>query len=216
MALARDGEIEDPYMRVRLYWSLARLAHAEGRPGIALANARRAIALLETTEDTINLARAHLLAASIMITRGEPDAAARHLDVSERLLGGSSSLADTALLRVKRAQVAGLRGDGAATVALAREALEAIGDKLPREQGSAFLALGDGLALQEAYEEADAAYGQAVELLEQQHDWREATQACRAWARMLRAAGREKQALDVLDRAAELGLRAAPPDAVRS
>ena len=52
-------------MRVRLYWSLARVAHAENKPTLALGNARKAIALLEATEDTLNLARAHLLAASI-------------------------------------------------------------------------------------------------------------------------------------------------------
>ena len=34
--------------------------------------------------------------------------------------------------------------------------------------------------------------------------------ACRAWGRLLRDNGRETQALDVLDKAAELGMRAAP------
>ena len=215
-ALARVGETDDPYTHVRLYWSLARLAHAEDRPGPALANARRAIALLETTDDTINLARAHLLTASIMITRGEADGAARHLDDAERLLGTTHSGHDAAMLEVKRAQVAALHHDGRAAVALARGALATTDDELAVERGSALFALGDGLALERSYGEADDAYRQAVELLEQRHQWREATQACRAWARMLRAAGREEQALDVLDRAAELGLRAAPPDAVRS
>lgn len=215
-ALARAKDTEDSFTRVRLHWSLARVAHAEDRPGPALANARRAIALLETTEDTINLARTHLLAASISITRADADAAGRHLDEVESLLGATPSFVDAAMLRVKRAQVAALRGDGPAAVALARAALAEVGDELPQERGIALFALGDGLALEGAYDEADDAYARAVQLLEQQRQWREATQACRAWARMLRAAGRERQALDVLDRAAELGLRAAPADAVRS
>ncbi len=58
-------------MRVRLYWSLARLAAAEGRGAVALTNIRKAIALLETTEDALNLARAHILAAKIDLTRSE-------------------------------------------------------------------------------------------------------------------------------------------------
>ena len=37
--------------------------------------------------------------------------------------------------------------------------------------------------------------------------WREASQACRAWAKMLRKAGRESEALDVLARAADLAGR---------
>jgi tetratricopeptide (TPR) repeat protein len=213
-ALDRVGDAEDSYTRVRLYWSLARLAHAEDKPALALSNARKAIALLETTEDTINLARAHLLASSIMITRRNAVEAARHLDQAERLLGGAPSFADGAMLSVKRAQVAALEENGAAAVALAREALETIGDELTEERGSAFFALADGLALEGSYPAADDAYGRAVDLLEQRHQWREATQACRAWARMLRAAGREKQALDVLDRAAELALRAAPAESL--
>ncbi|HVS85625.1 MAG TPA: helix-turn-helix domain-containing protein [Gaiellaceae bacterium] len=215
-SLAKVGETDDPYLRVRLYWSLARLAHSEGRAGAALASARKAIALLESTEDTINLARAHLLAAAISITKGNEAAATRDLDAAERLLGAAPSFADTAMLRVKRAQVAALRGDGDETVTLAREALDAIGGELPDERGVALAALGEGLALQGSAAESDGAFREAIDLLEAQHQWRAATQACRAWARALRDSGREHEALDVLDRAAALGLKAAPGDAVRS
>jgi hypothetical protein len=52
-----------------------------------------------------------------------------------------------------------------------------------------------------------------VEILEEHHQWRDATNTCRAWARMLREIGREEQALDVLERAAELGMRVNPADA---
>jgi tetratricopeptide (TPR) repeat protein len=120
------------------------------------------------------------------------------------------------MLAVKRAQVAGLQRDGDRAVALAQQALATIGDALPAERGAALFALADGLAHRGSHDEADEAYDSAVELLQERRQWREATHACRAWARMLRAAGREDRALDVLDRAAELGLRAAPPDAVRS
>src|SRR6266568_178038 len=59
---AREHE-EDPYMRVRLYWSLARLSEMEGKSAAALHHIRRAIALLEATDDTIHLGRAHILCA---------------------------------------------------------------------------------------------------------------------------------------------------------
>jgi hypothetical protein len=74
-------------------------------------------------------------------------------------------------------------------------------------------ALADGLALGGDAEAANDAYRTAADLLEQQGRWRDATNACRAWARMLRENGHEEQALDVLDRAAELGTRAAPEGA---
>ena len=63
-ALDLVEDTADPYMRVRLYWSMARLAHAEGRESVALTNVRKAIALLQATDDTFHLARAHILAAT--------------------------------------------------------------------------------------------------------------------------------------------------------
>src|SRR5438477_2577842 len=60
-ALSRADEVADAYTRVRLYWSLARLSGLQDQPGAALEYVRRAIALLEVTEDTRHLARAHLL-----------------------------------------------------------------------------------------------------------------------------------------------------------
>ena len=68
-------------------------------------------------------------------------------------------------------------------------------------------------ALRGETDDADTAYRRSVELLEGQGRWRDATTTCRSWARMLRQMGREEQALDVLERAAELGMRATPADA---
>lgn len=212
-ALGRIEENDSAMMRVRLYWSLARVAHAENKPALALGNARRAIALLEASEDTLSLARAHLLAASITITRGDAAGAATHLDQAERLLGSASSFQDDVMLQVKRAQVAALAGDGDSAIELAREALRMVGDDLPQEQGDALWALAEGLTLKGEHSPADDAFRRAVDTLERSNCWREAAQACQAWARMLRAAGREQQALDVLERAAELGLRIAPAEA---
>ncbi|HKI92251.1 MAG TPA: helix-turn-helix domain-containing protein [Gaiellaceae bacterium] len=212
-ALERVHDTEDAYMRVRLYWSLARVAHAESKPALALANARKAIALLEMTEDTINLARAHVLAAGISIARSDPDDAGQHLDDAVQLFGPNPSREDAARLLTRRSQAATLRGDGETAVELARAAIETIGDAMPAERGTALYALGEGLALTGRHLPADDAFREAVSLLEGQRQWRETTLACRAWARMLRAAGREEQALDVLERASELGLRATPTEA---
>jgi hypothetical protein len=52
-----------------------------------------------------------------------------------------------------------------------------------------------------------AAYARAVDLLEAGGRWRDASVACRAWGRLLREQNRETEAMDVLDRAAELGMR---------
>jgi transcriptional regulator with XRE-family HTH domain len=212
-ALDRVQDSDDPYMRVRLYWSMARLAHAEGEATVALTNARKAIALLQATDDSFHLARAHILAASISMSREDADSAERHLEQAEQLLGTRPGVQDAVEVKIGRSRIASFRGESKDAVALAREALELIGDDSPADEGVAFKALGDGLALSGEFPAADEAYRRAADLLESQGQWRDATEACRAWARMLRTNGHEEQALDVLDRATELGLRAAPADA---
>jgi transcriptional regulator with XRE-family HTH domain len=207
--LARMRETEDPYMRVRLYWSLARLAAAEGRATVALVNIRKAIALLETTEDGLNLARAHVLAANILLGRDDANGADEHLDQAERLFGVNPAHQDLVEVKILRARIAATRGDADAAVALAREALE-LEEVQPADRGHALAALGDALALRGDVGDADIAYREAVDTLEAGGRWRPAANACRAWSHMLRDAGREAEALDVLDRAAELGMRATP------
>jgi tetratricopeptide (TPR) repeat protein len=208
-ALERLSETEDPYMRVRLYWSIARLAHAEGRASTALSNVRKAIALLEATDDTFHLARAHILAANITLSRDHADAAAKHLDHAETLLGRGAAATDLFEIKTLRSRIAVLRGQGADAVTLAREAL-AVAKDAPADQGLGYSALADGLALSGDKDGADDAYTKAVELLESQGRWRPAANACRAWAHMLREQGRDHEAMDALDRAAELGMRASP------
>jgi transcriptional regulator with XRE-family HTH domain len=203
----------DPYVRVRLYWSLARLSEMEGDSTAALSHVRRAIALLETTEDTLHLARAHILCAWIMTSQGNPTAAQGHLDQAERLLGAHPSRDDEAMLNVERARASAGLGAGRTAVDLSRRAIELIGDRDAAELGSAYAALADGLALEGETDAAGEAFARAAELLEEQRRWREATQACQAWAKTLRASGREAEALDVLERAAELSLRVVPASA---
>ena len=211
-AIDRAGDIEDPYMRVRLYWSMARLAHHEGRTGIALENVRKAIALLQLTDDTMHLARANILAANIALSRGDAETAAPYLDQAEQLLGQSPPSEDVIELKYRRSKLETLRGNAEDAVRLAREAIDLIGGVSPTEEGVAFAALADALALAGDNPAADEAYRRAVRLLEGEGRWRDATTTCRAWARMLRRMGREEQALDVLDRAADLAMRATPAD----
>jgi len=209
-ALAKLDETSDPYMRVRLYWSMARLAHTEGRPSVALGNIRKAIALLQATDDTLHLARAHILAASITLSREDAEGATLHLDRAELLLGTPMSTDDLVEIAIQRSRIEALRGNGTPAIAFARRALELNRGENPGDEGRAFAALGDGLALEAEFPAADEAYRRGAELLEASGRWRDATNACRSWAKMLREQGREEQALDVLERATELGMRATP------
>jgi tetratricopeptide (TPR) repeat protein len=206
-AVERAKELAEPYTQVRLYWSRARLMSMQGRPSEALVNMRRAIALLEATEDTLQLGRAHLLCASILILSGHADRARSHLDLAERLLASRADPDDLAALRSEQAKCAAQLGEADAAITYAEEALTLLGDQNPAEQGLALWALADATALKGGADEANSTYERSVTLLSEQGRWRDAANACRSWGRFLRKAGRESEALDVLERAADLAAR---------
>ena len=209
---ARSSAIVDPYSRIRLYWSLARLAAMEGHGWRALRHLRRAIALLEATEDSLHLARAHLLSSEIMILDGDADGAAPHLEAAERLFDLGGDARDLGAVRAQQAKRAALVGDHEEALRRARESLELTGDA---PLGSAYFAFAQAHALRGEVDESDKTFRTAVELLDQGGDWREAVQACRAWADVLRGADRTAEAFEVLERAAELAEKAsATPRAI--
>src|SRR5256885_1631881 len=198
---SRASAIVDPYARIRLYWSLARLAAMEGHGRMALRHLRRAIALLEATEDTLHLARAHLLSSEILILDGKADEAAPHLEAAERLFDLGGDARDLGAVRAQQAKRAALLGDAEEASRRATESLELTGDA---PLGSASFALGQAHALRGEVDEADRTFRTAVDRLGQGGDWREAVQACRAWSDVLRDAGRMAEAFEVLEQAADL------------
>lgn len=214
-ALSHGEDASDAYTRVRLYWSVARLSEAEGRPTRALDFARRAVALLEATEDTHHLARAHLLCAWIMGLEEKPAEARPHLEKAETLLGPSGDATDIAMLRVEQAKVAAQLGDGETSVSRARQALDVLGEHHELQQGSAWWALAEGLALKGDVASSNDAFGRAVDKLDAAAQWREAAQCCRRWAKVLRDAGRDADALDALERATDYAVRSQPTTQAR-
>lgn len=209
--LERASGLADPYTQIRLYWSLARLLAMEGKPAAALGYSQRAIGLLEATEDSLQLARAHLLAGGILNLEGKGDEAVPHLTAADAIFRQNGDPFDLGLLRTEQAKAAVLRRDAGEAVSYGREAAELLADADPAERGNALHALAEGLALEGDRDGARRSFAEAVELLESQSRWREASEAARGWGKFLRAAGDESAALEVLDRAAALGERAVPP-----
>ena len=209
-ALARAEDEGDAYTRIRLYWSIARLAQSEGRPSRALEHARKALALLEALDDSIHLGRAHLLCAWIMDLEERPADALPHLEAAERQLAAQGDSVDLAQLRVEQAKNAAQRGLGTDAERLARDAISMTDDRELATRGNALWALGEGLALQRKVDEAHEAFAQAADVLAETAVWREAAQCCRRWAKVLRDAGRDAEALDALERATDYAVRSQP------
>ena len=200
-ALARTTDEEDAYTRVRLYWSLARLATMEGRSVTGLAYIRRAISLLETTEDTLHLARAHMLAARILLLPGgDSDGAATELARAQSAFGRHAEPHDIATLRTAQARLAAETGDGDGALLLGREALELLAANDP-DEGQGWWAIAMGHALRGEIEEADAAFHRAAQLLAENGNARDRVEIHQAWGRALASAGRDAAAAEAFGRA---------------
>jgi transcriptional regulator with XRE-family HTH domain len=199
----RPTEPDDHITRVRLYWSLGRVALEEAKPLAALEQFRRALALLEATEDELQLARAHLACAESALGAGADRAGVRsHLESAERLLEDGATRADLAELARVQSLHSLEDGDGEAAADLAARAL-ALSQGLPAEEGRAWAALARARALCDD-PSADDAFAQAAELLGRHGTGREHAEALRLYGRYLREGGREHEALDVFERAAEV------------
>jgi transcriptional regulator with XRE-family HTH domain len=207
-ALSRAGDSGDGYTRVRLYWSLARVAAIEGRSAEALTQIRKAIALLEATDDTLTLARGYLLSAGIDSEEGRADETRNQLEIVARLLGPTPEPGDLGMLRIGQSRLAALEGDGAHAVDRARDALAILGNFHGGEMGAACWALARGLALQGETDAANETYRRAVDLLTVHGRRHNAGLASLDWASLLQEQGRAEEAEPILRRAYDLGVDA--------
>ncbi len=205
-ALPRADGIADRHTLVRLYSSLARTHAAAGLPARALDFVRRAIALLEATEDTFHLARAHQLAASILLDQESAAPARRHLERAESLLGSEAAAEDIGALRAEQARLQLQLGEPEVANRLALEALVLL------EDGTAVGGGRTGRALAQVFEQLGApdlverSYRAAIASLADAGGSRHVAETFRAFGKFLRANGREREALDAFEQAADLAV----------
>ena len=206
-AVRQAPEEVDAYARVRLYWSVGRLSDLRGHATTALTYFRKAIALLEVTEDSINLARAHANCAEVLINQGKALQAGRHLESALSIYGPTVAPADLGFVRVQEARRTLQLGRPEESIELATTALELLGRDFPVFRAGAYAALGEARASLRDGAGVAEAFRSAADLYEDQAQWRDAAQVCRMWGKFLRGSGREHEALDVLERASDLAVR---------
>jgi len=166
----------------------------------------QASAVLDATEDTLALARAHQANARMLALNAATDEAAAQLDQAQRLIELVGDRDDLGVLRAEQAKLAAQTGDAETAIKQAREAEELLAGDV-RHQASAQHALGVAYAAGGDIDAADAAFKSAVDLMEERSQRREAAQIAREWARSLREAGREAEAFNVMERATLLAVR---------
>jgi tetratricopeptide (TPR) repeat protein len=167
----------------------------------------------------MHLARAHLACAEAgLIGDGsteDDDGVGRHLDEAERLLALHPDPSDLAVVRRLRALHAARAGRFDEAERLGQEALD-LTEELPNEHGQAWWAIGEARA-GAGEPDADDAFRHAIDVLRDHGTVRNYANVLRAYGRHLRDTGREREALDVFERAADVAsnLRAEPATAGR-
>jgi transcriptional regulator with XRE-family HTH domain len=174
-----------PEIRINMCWALARDAASRGDSEAALTHLRRVITLLESTEDTYNLAVAHLFSGQLLAHEARGDEADVHLEQAERLLVLRGDNSDLGLLRAEQATRAAETGRADLALELAREAVRLVGNDA-RYRGAALHALGAAHAAAGDAAEAERYFAEALELLSTRRQWREAARTAREWARLVR------------------------------
>jgi transcriptional regulator with XRE-family HTH domain len=195
-----------PSARVVLYWSLARIAWMQADSDAALTYMARAIGLLEASDDTLQLARAHLTSGQICNLDGRSTDAKLHLAQADRLLALGGDADDIGILRAEQAKLEAKEGNAERALALAGEAVTALQDDA-RHAATAWHALGSARAAAGDLGSAEEAFKGALDRLTEMRQWRQAAATARDWAAALREAGRESEAYDLLERALFLELR---------
>jgi transcriptional regulator with XRE-family HTH domain len=206
------GEIEeaDPYARARIHWSLARVATLKDERRLALRHMRQAIGLLQGTEDTLLLARAHLLCAEILLWGSKTAGVAQHLRAARKLFLASTDTVDQSMLRSYEALLLARQGRFDKAVAAADEALQLIPEH-DLERGPALHAKALGLAGQGAYADAEPLFRAVLALAEKSQWWLAAGVVAKDLGEMLRWAGKPAESEASLAQAALFATRSREP-----
>jgi transcriptional regulator with XRE-family HTH domain len=172
---AGDLENVDPYARARMHWVLAGMAVAQDERRLALRHMRSAIALLKGTEDTVRLARAHVMCGLILLWGGKTPAAGRHVNAAAGLLPSHAHATDRCRLLSLQALFAARQERFDDARMLADEALALQHEDEWRDQGVVLYAKALAEAAAGAAAAAATSYVKAIEALEHIGLWREAS-----------------------------------------
>jgi tetratricopeptide (TPR) repeat protein len=192
----------DPVATARVFWSQSRLHSLRHEPRLAGTYARRALEILERTENDAYVGMAYHLLAYAEIESDNAEEALVLLDRGRTLFGNELSERDDARFSLEEARALlslGRQAEAARKAARALELLDAVG---AGDRGHAYVTLADVFLATGDRERPKMLLGQALELLSE-HFKPMALEAGRKLAALLEEEGDTAGALQVLKRAAE-------------
>jgi tetratricopeptide (TPR) repeat protein len=210
-ALAKGLHVDDPYTRLRLYWSESRLRVEQGQSERAAPYALKALEILRTTEDTYALAHMLQSLAHIYLDLDRPQEAQELLLEGRALIDAVGTPLDVAQFRIEEARALAAVGEQEEAVTLAMEAASGLTGVDGVDAGRAYALLG-GIY----WDLGDAPRAQellelAIELLARERPNRYLVQAYRQLAELLKAKGDTEGAHGLLERALAVQERVGRP-----
>jgi ATP/maltotriose-dependent transcriptional regulator MalT len=193
-------ESGDPIALARLYWSQSRLHSRRDEPRLAGRYARRALEILERTENETFVSHAYHLLATTEVEDGNGSEALRLLEYGREVRGGDLGPDDEArfgALEARALVLAGRPADGARAAARVLESLEALA---PGDRGLTLVTLAEVFAAAGEEDRARQLLEEALDLLGSHRPPR-ALEAARKLADLLESQGDTVGALEVLKRA---------------
>jgi tetratricopeptide (TPR) repeat protein len=210
-AIARGGDVADPYTRARLYWSESRLCGEQGQNELAARSARRTLEILEATEDNYAIAHALQNLAAIYLDMDRAGEALEILREGRELIGAAGTPLEIAQYRIEEARALAALGEQEEAAALAMKIARELEGTHPVDTGRVyallggiFTDLGDDARARELLE-------LAVDHLERQPPSRHLVDVYKRLAALLKRQGDTGGALEVLERALGVHERARRP-----
>jgi tetratricopeptide (TPR) repeat protein len=192
----------DPVASARVYWSQSRLHSMRHEPRLASRYARRALHILERTENDAYVGMAYHLLAHAELEAGNGAEALRLLDRGRGLFGYELGQVDDARFSLEEARALITLGRHAEAALKAARTLELLDAFSPGDRGHAYVTLADVFLAAGDRERPKLLLEQALDLMSE-HLRPMVLEAGRRLATLLEEEGDTAGALRVLKRAAE-------------
>jgi tetratricopeptide (TPR) repeat protein len=194
-----DG-MDDPVAAARVHWSQSRLHSTQGEPQLASRYARRALEILERTENDAYVGMAYHLLAHAEIASGNGAHALELLERGRQLFGHDLGPRDDARFSVDEARALTSLGRNTEAARVAAHALDLMDVLSPGDRGQAYVTLADVFLAAGDTDRPKMLLQQALELL-RDYGPGPALEAGRRLADLLEQEGDTVGALRVLKRA---------------
>lgn len=198
-------QVGDPVASARLYWSQSRLHSMRHEAQLAGRYARRALEILERTENDAYVGMAYHLLAHAEVQAGNGDEALRLLERGRDLFDRELGPRDEARFSTEEARALLIVGRPREAARAAARALELLDVVSPGDRGIAYLALADVFRSAGDVDRARMLLGQSLDLL-LEYGSKRALEAARPLADILESEGDTAGALAVLKRATDAGV----------